>query len=107
MTPTISSIQIHPRQTVPTLPIQVSGASPSLPLLMACSVTEDIYQARGVNFSNTTVIEGNQGIIVIDPLTSMETGAAANELYQNQFGPKDIKAVIYTHSHVDMLSSSW
>lgn len=64
-------------------------------------VTDGIYQVRGVDLSNTTIIEGNEGIIVIDPLTSMETAAAANQLYQKHFGPRDVKAVIYTHSHID------
>lgn len=64
-------------------------------------VTDGIYQVRGLDLSNTTIIEGNEGIIVIDPLTSMETGAAANQLYQKHFDPRDVKAIIYTHSHVD------
>ncbi|KAL8876762.1 MAG: hypothetical protein Q9198_005101 [Flavoplaca austrocitrina] len=64
-------------------------------------VTEGIYQVRGLDLSVTTIIEGSEGIIVIDPLTSKETGAAANQLYQKHFGPKDVKAIIYTHSHVD------
>ncbi|KAL9006049.1 MAG: hypothetical protein Q9188_001176 [Gyalolechia gomerana] len=64
-------------------------------------ITDSIYQVRGLDLSNTTIIEGNEGIIVIDPLTSMETGAAANQLYQKNFGPKEVKAIIYTHSHVD------
>lgn len=64
-------------------------------------VTKGVYQVRGLDLSNTTIIEGNEGVIVIDPLTSMETGAAANALYQKQFGPREVKAIIYTHSHVD------
>ncbi|KAL9033279.1 MAG: hypothetical protein Q9180_006030 [Flavoplaca navasiana] len=64
-------------------------------------VTDGIYQVRGLDLSTTTIIEANEGIIVIDPLTSMETGAAANKLYQKNFGPKEVKAIVYTHSHVD------
>lgn len=64
-------------------------------------VTDGIYQVRGVDLSNTTFIEGDKGIIVIDPLTSRETGEAALKLYQDNLGPKEVKAVIYTHSHVD------
>ncbi|KAL9026039.1 MAG: hypothetical protein Q9196_005237 [Gyalolechia fulgens] len=44
-------------------------------------VTDGIYQVRGLDLSNTTIIEGNEGIIAIDPLTSIETGTAANQLY--------------------------
>ncbi|KAL8960704.1 MAG: hypothetical protein Q9183_005420 [Haloplaca sp. 2 TL-2023] len=64
-------------------------------------VTDGIYQVRGLDLSTTTIIEGNEGIIVIDPLTLIETGAAANELYQKNFSPKEVKAIIYTHSHIN------
>ncbi|KAM5361480.1 hypothetical protein ACJA88_014458 [Fusarium oxysporum] len=67
-------------------------------------VTDRIYQVRGLDLSNVTVIEGEIGLIIIDPLTSKETGAAALALYQEHLDPKKerpIKAIIYTHSHVD------
>ncbi|GES66599.1 alkyl/aryl-sulfatase BDS1 [Aspergillus terreus] len=65
-------------------------------------VTEGIYQVRGLDLSNTTIIEGDEGIIVTDPLTSKETGAAALALYQEHRGTdRLVKAIIYTHSHVD------
>ncbi|KAK6223030.1 hypothetical protein QIS74_03875 [Colletotrichum tabaci] len=64
-------------------------------------VTKGIYQVRGLDLSNTTFIEGNEGVIVIDPLTSRETGRAALELYRSERGEKPVKGVIYTHSHVD------
>ncbi|RAK85505.1 beta-lactamase domain protein [Aspergillus costaricaensis CBS 115574] len=65
-------------------------------------VAGPIYQVRGLDLSNTTIIEGDEGIIVIDPLTSQETGAAALALYQKHRGTdRAVKAVIYTHSHVD------
>lgn len=57
---------------------------------------------RGLDLSNTTIIEGNEGLIIIDPLTSEETGAAALKLYQEHRGSnRRVKAIIYTHSHVD------
>ncbi|EJT50875.1 hypothetical protein A1Q1_07937 [Trichosporon asahii var. asahii CBS 2479] len=64
-------------------------------------VAEGIYQVRGLDISNTTFIEGDEGVIVIDPLKSRETGAAALQLYRDHRGPRQIKAVIYTHPHVD------
>lgn len=65
-------------------------------------VTDRIYQVRGLDLSNTTIVEGDTGIIVIDPLTSQETGAAAFALYQDHRGKdRPVKAIIYTHSHVD------
>lgn len=64
-------------------------------------VTDGIYQVRGLDISNVTFIEGNEGVIVIDPLTSQETAAAALQLYRDHRGSRPIKAVIYTHSHLD------
>ncbi|KAH6615206.1 beta-lactamase-like protein [Boeremia exigua] len=64
-------------------------------------VVEGIYQVRGLDLSNTTIIEGHEGLIVIDLLTSSETGEAAYQLYKQYRGDKPVKAIIYTHSHVD------
>ncbi|MDN5767365.1 MAG: MBL fold metallo-hydrolase [Humibacillus sp.] len=64
-------------------------------------VVEGIYQVRGLDLSNMTIIEGDTGIIVIDPLISTETAAAALALYRHHRGDKPVVAVIYTHSHVD------
>ncbi|KAL3439871.1 Metallo-hydrolase/oxidoreductase [Aspergillus insuetus] len=65
-------------------------------------VTDGIYQVRGLDLSNTTFVEGTKGLIIIDPLTSAETGAAAFSLYQDHRGrDRPIKAIIYTHSHAD------
>jgi len=64
-------------------------------------VTPGIYQARGFDLSNITFIEGKTGYIVIDPLISAETAAAALKLMREQRGDKPVTAVIYTHSHVD------
>ena len=48
-----------------------------------------------------TMVEGEQGVIVIDPLISTETAAAALALYREHRGDRPVTAVIYTHSHVD------
>lgn len=64
-------------------------------------VTERIYQLRGFDLANMTIIEGKTGIIVIDPLLSVETAKAALGLYYQHRPPKPVVAVIYTHSHVD------
>ena len=50
---------------------------------------------------NITFVEGDTGIIVIDPLVSTETAAAALALYRQHRGDKAVTAVVYTHSHVD------
>jgi alkyl sulfatase BDS1-like metallo-beta-lactamase superfamily hydrolase len=65
------------------------------------AVTDGIYQVRGLDLSNMTLVEGEQGVIVIDPLISAETAAAALDLYRAHRGDRPVTAVIYTHSHVD------
>ncbi|BAK33443.1 putative alkyl/aryl-sulfatase [Microlunatus phosphovorus NM-1] len=64
-------------------------------------VVEGIYQVRGIDLSNTTFVEGDTGVIVIDPLLTMETGAAALALYRKHRGDRPVTGMIYTHSHVD------
>lgn len=64
-------------------------------------VVEGIYQVRGLDLSNITFVEGATGVIVIDPLISSETAAAALGLYRAHRGERAVVAVIHTHSHVD------
>ncbi|UGT44986.1 MBL fold metallo-hydrolase [Nocardia yamanashiensis] len=64
-------------------------------------VVPGIYQIRGLDLSNMTIIEGDTGVIVIDPLISAETAKAGMELYFAHRGNKPVKGMIYTHSHVD------
>ncbi len=64
-------------------------------------VVDGIYQVRNADLSNMTIIEGKTGLIIIDPLISKETAKTALELYYANRPRKDVKAVIYTHSHVD------
>ncbi|BBY26501.1 alkyl/aryl-sulfatase [Mycolicibacterium sediminis] len=64
-------------------------------------VVEGIYQVRGLDLSNVSFIEGDTGVIVIDPLVCTETAAAALALYRTHRGDRPVTAVIYTHSHVD------
>ncbi|MCK9901770.1 alkyl sulfatase [Parafrankia colletiae] len=64
-------------------------------------VVPGIYQVRGLDLSNITFVEGADGVIVIDPLLSVETARAALELYRSQRGERPVTAVIYTHSHAD------
>lgn len=64
-------------------------------------VTTGIYQLRGFDLANMTLVEGKTGWIVIDPLTSEETAAAALTFAAKHLGDKPVTAVIFTHSHVD------
>ncbi len=64
-------------------------------------VTDGLYQVRGFDLSNMTIVEADTGVIVIDPLISAETAAAALALYRENRGDRPVTGVIYTHSHVD------
>jgi len=64
-------------------------------------VTDRVYQVRGLDISNMTIIEGDTGLILIDPVLTNETAKAALELYLKNRPAKPVVAVIYTHSHAD------
>ena len=64
-------------------------------------VTDRIYQLRGFDVSNITIIEGDSGYIVIDPLLTAETAKAAMGFALEHLPKKPIVAVIYSHSHAD------
>ncbi|AKH80894.1 alkyl sulfatase [Streptomyces sp. CNQ-509] len=64
-------------------------------------VTEGVLQVRGYDLSNMTLIEGDQGVVVVDPLISRETAAAALALYRAQRGDRPVTGVVITHSHLD------
>lgn len=64
-------------------------------------VVDRIYQIRGFDMANMTIVEGEDGLIVIDPLSATETAKAGLELYYQHRGVRPVKAVLYTHSHHD------
>ena len=64
-------------------------------------VTEGIYQVRGYDMSNITFIMGDTGWIVFDPLMTVECAQAAKQLVDEQLGQYPIRAIVYSHSHVD------
>lgn len=64
-------------------------------------VTDRMYQVRSQDISNITFIEGDTGIIVIDPLVTPNAAKASLDLYFKHRPQKPIVAVIYTHSHTD------
>ncbi len=64
-------------------------------------VTDNIYQVRGYDMANLTLIKGDTGWILFDPLMSVECSAAAMQLVEKNLGKLPIKAVIISHTHVD------
>ncbi|MGK0343867.1 MAG: alkyl sulfatase BDS1-like metallo-beta-lactamase superfamily hydrolase, partial [Candidatus Azotimanducaceae bacterium] len=64
-------------------------------------VVEGIYQIRSFDIANMTLIKGDTGWVIIDPLTSTESSRAGLELANRELGKREVKAVIITHSHAD------
>jgi alkyl sulfatase BDS1-like metallo-beta-lactamase superfamily hydrolase len=64
-------------------------------------VVPGVYQVRGLDIANMTLIEGERGVIVVDTLTSIEGARAAIELYFQHRGRRPVAAVIFTHTHTD------
>ncbi len=64
-------------------------------------VTERVYQVRGFDLANMSIIVGEKGLIIVDPLTSVEAAGAALRLARAHLGERPVVAVIYTHSHID------
>ncbi|MEX1143007.1 MAG: alkyl sulfatase dimerization domain-containing protein [Thermoleophilaceae bacterium] len=64
-------------------------------------VAPGVYQVRGLDISNMTIVEGDRGVLVIDPLISTETAAAALALYRRHRGERPVTGLLYTHPHVD------
>jgi alkyl sulfatase BDS1-like metallo-beta-lactamase superfamily hydrolase len=64
-------------------------------------VTDGIYQLRGYDLANMSIIESKNGWIIVDPLTATETASRALKFAQQHLGKHKIKAIIFTHSHID------
>lgn len=64
-------------------------------------VADGIHQLRGFDLANLTLIDSDNGWILVDPLTTADTAKAAMAFARQHLGDKAVKAVIFTHSHVD------
>lgn len=64
-------------------------------------VVDGLYQVRGLDMSNMSVVVGETGYVVIDPLLSAETARAGMDLVRRHLGDRPVTAVIYSHSHAD------
>jgi alkyl sulfatase BDS1-like metallo-beta-lactamase superfamily hydrolase len=69
-------------------------------------VVPGVYQVRGAGLANMTIVEGDTGITIYDPLTSAEMARFALELYYQHRPRKPVVAVVHSHSHVDHGDSS-
>jgi len=64
-------------------------------------VVPGVYQVRGLDIANMTLVESDRGVIVVDTLTSIEGARAAMALYFEHRGTRPVVAVIFTHTHTD------
>jgi alkyl sulfatase BDS1-like metallo-beta-lactamase superfamily hydrolase len=64
-------------------------------------LTDGVYQVRGFDIANITLVEGGTGWIVIDTLTARESAAAALAFARKHLGDKPVAAIVFTHSHAD------
>ncbi len=64
-------------------------------------ISDKIYQVRGFDLANMTVIEGQTGWIIVDPLTTAETAKVALDFVNEKLGERPVSAILFTHSHID------
>ncbi|RED29165.1 alkyl sulfatase BDS1-like metallo-beta-lactamase superfamily hydrolase [Rhodopseudomonas thermotolerans] len=64
-------------------------------------VADRVYQVRGLDMANLTIVEGDTGLIVTDTTMTVPTAKAALDLYYQHRPNKPVVALIYTHSHID------
>ncbi|MEM9622049.1 MAG: alkyl sulfatase dimerization domain-containing protein [Pseudomonadota bacterium] len=64
-------------------------------------VCPGIYQVRSFDIANMTLIQGDRGWVIVDPLTSSESSRAALALANEHLGERPVTGVIHTHSHAD------
>ncbi|WP_029288299.1 alkyl/aryl-sulfatase [Cellulomonas sp. HZM] len=64
-------------------------------------VVAGLYQVRNNDIGDLTVIEGDDGLVVIDCTTGIESGAQAMRMIREHVSDKPVAAVVYTHTHAD------
>ena len=64
-------------------------------------VTGGLYQVRGYDLANMSIIESDTGWILVDPLTARETASKAFLFAREHLGEKPVRAILFTHSHID------
>lgn len=86
----------------PTVPESLSNHSLSMCKMIIEIVPNRVYQAWGYALANKTLVVGDDGLIIIEGLDSVEvTQEALADLLAAAETDLPIKAVIYTHSHPD------
>ena len=63
-------------------------------------VTDGVYVAVGFGLANSILLEGDDGVIIVDTMESVEAAAPVKAEF-NKITSKPVKAIIYTHNHAD------
>ncbi|MHA7133265.1 alkyl/aryl-sulfatase [Oerskovia turbata] len=64
-------------------------------------VIDRIHQFRNADIANLTIVEGDDGLIIVDCASSVEFARTGMALYREHVSDKPVVAVIYTHTHID------
>ena len=64
-------------------------------------VMDGVFQLRGFDIANMTLIEGRTGWILVDPLTAPESSSLALAFARQHLGNKSVSAIVFTHAHID------
>ena len=64
-------------------------------------VADGVWQARGCDYANMSIISGETGWILVDPLMARETAAAVLDLVNETLGERPVSAILVTHTHPD------
>lgn len=64
-------------------------------------VTKGVWQARAFDYANMTIIAGETGWILVDPLMAKQASAAALRIANETLGERPVSAVLITHTHPD------
>ena len=75
-----------------------SGLNAQAGIYMVC---DGIYQVRAYDMANVTFIRTDKGWIVFDVMMCMENMLAARAMMEKEFGELKIRAVLYSHPHID------
>ena len=68
-------------------------------------VGERVYVAVGFGLANSIMIEGDDGVIIVDSMASMESAREVAAAFR-EISPKPIVALVYTHNHADHVFGS-
>ncbi|HDZ90212.1 MAG TPA: MBL fold metallo-hydrolase [Deltaproteobacteria bacterium] len=63
-------------------------------------VTDGVWVAVGFGLANSILLEGNDGVVIVDTMESAEAAAPVKAAF-DKITSKPVKAIIYTHYHTD------